>query len=43
MTNEVLEFCPGIGFSEGAALGLEDGVDALVGRNQETRKEVVVC
>jgi hypothetical protein len=44
MTNEVLEFGPGIGICEGASLGLEDRADALVGRNHvETRKEVVVC
>ena len=44
MTNEVLEFGPGIGIREGAALGLEDRADALVGRNHvEPREEVVVC
>ena len=44
MTNEVLEFGPGIEICEGAALGLEDRADALVGRNHvESCKEVVVC
>jgi hypothetical protein len=44
VTHEVLEFGPGVGISEGAALGLEDGADALVGHNHvEPRKEVVVC
>ena len=44
MTNEVLEFGPGIGICEGAALGLEDWADALVGHNHvEPREEVVVC
>jgi hypothetical protein len=44
MTNEVVEFGPGVGVCEGAALGLEDRADALVGHNHvKPHKEVVVC
>ena len=41
MTNEVLEFGPGVGVGEGAALGLEDGADALVGRNHIKPKRLL--
>ena len=43
MSNEELLFNAGIQVGEGTALWLEDGSDALVGRNDvETCKEVVV-
>ena len=42
VTDEVLEFDPGVGVSERAALGLEDGTDALVGRDHVEPSEQVV-
>ena len=43
VADEVLEFDPGIGVSERAALGLEDGTDALVWRDHvEPGEQVVV-